>query len=89
MYYNSADAASEGLVLDFEGIAEVFESDYTSFGHIDVNKNDVHHILGYKPDEPTDLGSKPLIVLVAEPDTESKLPKDYNLIPYQVSRNVA
>lgn len=85
MYYNSQEVGAPGLVYDFEEIAEVFESQHTTFGHLDVYKNDIGHVLGYRADQNHQLGNKPTIVLVLEDEIVDKPPKDFRLVPYEVS----
>lgn len=48
MYYSSANKYIEGILIDFESIAEEYKTNKNvEFKHLDIAKNDVYHTLGF------------------------------------------
>jgi hypothetical protein len=85
MYYTSKDKATEGIIIDFEEIAEYFQGPHVIFCHIDISKNDIAPVLGYDVDQTTNIGKQLSILFVTEEDVKGKPIKDYKLIPYLVT----
>ena len=95
MYYDSTSKATEGLLIDFISIANATKSDSIRFGYIDINKNDIDHILGFIDDKSKGAQSNTdksiydivgeasfMIVIETETQNKSKKIKDYKQIPY-------
>jgi len=81
---SSLNSNIQANLIDFEEIADFFQSEHTAFGHIDIRKNDITKVLGYRHDQTSGIGQKTTLALVSEQDVDNKLLKDFNLIPYEV-----